>query len=187
MTTAVWVTIVLAGIAVFSVAVKFDLNAFLENRRQEQLARLKAMCPHCILAEEDGNIVIQGLVQSPPSTLQAHCTRCHKVFVGGISEAWGGDSNLEGQPRCAAEGGEAFPTIRKADPAPYARQDVHVQVALADMAYELGVGGLLRLDDFLRLIAHDSIRAAVEDGEGTLWRHQVPHRAESVLELLGAP
>ena len=88
MTTAVWVTIVLAGIAVFSVAIKFDLNAFLENRRKEQFARLKAMCPHCVLEEEDGQIVIEGLVQSPPGTLQAHCTRCHKVFVGGMREAW---------------------------------------------------------------------------------------------------
>ncbi|MYE60902.1 MAG: hypothetical protein F4235_02335 [Candidatus Dadabacteria bacterium] len=88
MTTAFWATLVLAGIAVFSVAIKFDLNAFLENRRREQFARLKAMCPHCVLAEEGGQTVIEGLVISPPGTLQAHCTRCHRVFVGGLEEAW---------------------------------------------------------------------------------------------------
>ena len=88
MTTAFWATLVLAGIAVFSVAIKFDLNAFLENRRKEQFGRLMAMCPHCVLAEQNGRIVVQGLVFSPPGTLQAQCKRCHKVFVGGLEEAW---------------------------------------------------------------------------------------------------
>ena len=108
MTTAFWATLVLAGIAVFSVAIKFDLNAFLENRRKEQLGRLKAMCPHCVLAEEDGQIVVQGLVMSPPGTLQAQCTRCRKVFVGGLEEAWEATRVWRENPRALQKAEERF-------------------------------------------------------------------------------
>ena len=85
---ATWVVIVCVAIAVFSVAIRFDLNAFLENRKRTQFARLQAMCPHCVMEPmEDGRIAVQGLAQSPPGTIQAQCTRCHRVFVGGLDES----------------------------------------------------------------------------------------------------
>ena len=89
MNTISWVAIASAVIAVFSVAIRFDLNRFLENRKSTQFAKVQAMCPHCVLEPtEDGRIAVRGLSQSPPGTLQAQCTRCHRVFVGGLDETW---------------------------------------------------------------------------------------------------
>ena len=100
MPTTVWVVLALAAIAVFSVAIRFDLNAYLENRRQFHFAKVQALCPHCVLEKtEDGQIAVRGLAHSPPGTLQAQCTRCHRVFVGGLDETWEGLKHWQANPQ----------------------------------------------------------------------------------------
>ena len=69
---------------------------------------------------------------------------------------------------------------------PYLSQTDSVQVALGDMAYQLGVTGLLRFDTFLGLIEQGDIAGAVEDARGTAWYGQTTNRAERVIKLLEA-
>ncbi len=77
----------LAAIAVFTVAIKFDLNAYLKERKRLQYVRLQTMCPHAVLErDEDGTMIVRSLVQSPPLTFEAKCNRCHRVFRGGLAE-----------------------------------------------------------------------------------------------------
>lgn len=91
MPAALWIPLALAAIGVFSfgvsVGIKFDLNAYLKDRRDTQYARVQAMCPHAVLdPTEDRRVAVRGLCQKPPMAFQAQCTRCHRVFPGGLDE-----------------------------------------------------------------------------------------------------
>lgn len=66
---------------------------------------------------------------------------------------------------------------------PYASAPDSVRVALGDMAYQLGVDGLLEFRRMLRLVAADSLDAAAEDALGTLWARQTPVRAQTAARL----
>ena len=66
---------------------------------------------------------------------------------------------------------------------PFEGRPDSVKVALADMGYQLGVAGLLRFDTFLRLVAADSLEAAIEDDQHTAWAAQTPARAANVARL----
>ena len=66
---------------------------------------------------------------------------------------------------------------------PFAGRPDSVKVALADMGYQLGVMGLLRFTTFLRLVAADSLEAAIEDDQHTAWAAQTPARAANVARL----
>ena len=59
------------------------------------------------------------------------------------------------------------------------RQDV-----FADMAFNLGVHGLLEFNTFLGLIKAGNYEAAADDLAGTLWAKQVGHRAARIAEQL---
>lgn len=58
------------------------------------------------------------------------------------------------------------------------------QRALANMADNLGVSGLLKFDTFLDLMQHGNYVAAAEDLAGTLWAKQVGARAFRLQVLI---
>ena len=62
---------------------------------------------------------------------------------------------------------------------PYADQPFGVQVALVDLAYELGPAGLARFDAMLGFLEARDYEAAARDVLGTLLDRQAPARAEA--------
>ena len=68
---------------------------------------------------------------------------------------------------------------------PFNSRPFNVRLAVADMEYELGLTGALEFRTFLRLLAADSLEAAVADARRSLWARQAPNRAASILSLLG--
>ena len=66
---------------------------------------------------------------------------------------------------------------------PYYDQPFRVQVALADMAYQLD-HRLLEFTTMLALIERGDYAAAADDALGTAWAREVPGRARSVTALI---
>jgi len=60
----------------------------------------------------------------------------------------------------------------------------NVQVALADMAYQLGVNGLISFKQFLSLIKQGNYKDASKDLDQTLWAKQTPNRVKAIQTLL---
>ena len=67
---------------------------------------------------------------------------------------------------------------------PFSGQPDAVQTILVEMAFQLGVGGVLSFTTFLSLVANRQYAAAAQDGRGTAWYHQTPSRAEILLSQL---
>jgi lysozyme len=63
----------------------------------------------------------------------------------------------------------------------------YAKIALIDMAYNLGVEGLLGLDNFIKLLSENAISAAVDDLRATKWAKQVGARAQRDIALLETP
>ena len=59
-----------------------------------------------------------------------------------------------------------------------------VQQALVEMAYQLGVGGLLRFKKMLAAIEARDFQTAADEGMDSLWARQTPNRAEKVTGLI---
>lgn len=59
------------------------------------------------------------------------------------------------------------------------REDV-----LVDMAFNLGIHGLLEFDTFLLLVKEGSYSHAALDMMGTAWAHQVGHRADRLSQQM---
>lgn len=60
----------------------------------------------------------------------------------------------------------------------------NVQRALANMAYQLGVAGLLKFTTTLRLIEQKRYNEAADQALRSLWARQTPNRAKRVTDLL---
>jgi lysozyme len=60
----------------------------------------------------------------------------------------------------------------------------HVQRALANMAYQMGVPGLLRFKTTLSLVEQKRYNEAATQAMTSLWAKQTPKRAERVTDLL---
>lgn len=59
-----------------------------------------------------------------------------------------------------------------------------VQTALADMAYNLGVNGLLKFTTFLEMIKHGNYSGAADDLQTSRWAKQVKTRAARIEGLI---
>lgn len=66
---------------------------------------------------------------------------------------------------------------------PYDRQPMEVQSALLDMAYQLGVVGVLKFHATLRALEAGDYRLAAHGVRSSAWNHQTPRRAERVAEV----
>lgn len=63
-------------------------------------------------------------------------------------------------------------------------QPEHVQRALANMAYQMGVDGLLGFKNTLALIQAGKYDQAADNAMKSLWARQTPNRAKKVTDLL---
>lgn len=59
-----------------------------------------------------------------------------------------------------------------------------VQIAICDMAYNLGVPGLLKFTTFLSMIKTGNFAVASDDLKSTLWAKQVGARADKIESLI---
>jgi lysozyme len=66
----------------------------------------------------------------------------------------------------------------------YAALDDVRQRVLAEMAYNLGVPGLLQWPIFLSQVQRGEYRAAAENMKSTLWAHQVGSRARELAAMM---
>lgn len=72
----------LIAIVVGAIAITFNLNKYLEWRRERREESLKALCPHTIVRPlESGQFLVESLFNSPPGTLSWHCNQCGLVVL----------------------------------------------------------------------------------------------------------
>ena len=67
---------------------------------------------------------------------------------------------------------------------PFAQQPDRIKLMLLDMAYEMGVAGVLAFHDMLGHIAREDYAAAHRDADLSLWARQVPTREQNVTAVL---
>ena len=77
--------------AVGVMAVRFDLNRWLEQRRESRKDRLRMLCPHVQPTKVNGADGLESLIVSPPGTGGWWCSRCGREFIDGKKE---GEENL---------------------------------------------------------------------------------------------
>ena len=58
------------------------------------------------------------------------------------------------------------------------------QAALLDMAYQLGVAGLLKFTHMLDALRQDQFEEAGKHARDSLWYRQTPQRAERIIRIL---
>jgi len=63
-------------------------------------------------------------------------------------------------------------------------QPDNVQVALADMAFQLGVNGLFKFNTFLSMVKQGNYEGACDDLDSTLWAKQTPNRVKAIKQCL---
>ena len=76
-----------ASLAVSIIAVKFavtfDINRWMENKRNRDEEKLQNLCPHVYIdLQPDGNILIESHFYSPRGTIQYFCRQCGKMTYG---------------------------------------------------------------------------------------------------------
>ena len=65
-----------AAVVVVKFTVTFDLNRFLDGRRERYAQRLINACPHVVVRMAGSQIALQSQMVSPPGTLMHICQRC---------------------------------------------------------------------------------------------------------------
>jgi len=73
------VVITVAVIAVFRFGIRFDVNQYLEARKDRSLRLARLNCTHLDLEACEDGIKVQSLFYSPPGTLDWMCNRCGVV------------------------------------------------------------------------------------------------------------
>ena len=74
-----WLAALIAGAFALRATVRFDLNEWLKSRRERKEEKVRSLCPHAYLAEEEGTIVVHSSFISPSGTLAWQCQRCGAV------------------------------------------------------------------------------------------------------------
>ena len=88
--------VLLSVICIFAIGkwiINFDLNRFLEKRRENQKEKLIMLCTHTEISFlKDGKIIIQPLFVTFPGTTQYQCQRCGRwtseFEINRIREYW---------------------------------------------------------------------------------------------------
>ena len=75
------ISIPLAAVAI-KIGLNFDINKYLETRHERQKEKLRILCPHAELGEENGVTIVIPLPISPPDTSQWICERCGTTAHG---------------------------------------------------------------------------------------------------------
>ena len=58
------------------ISIKFDINRWLERRKQERIERLKALCPHTYFEMSDAGILACSYFRQLAGTIDWQCGRC---------------------------------------------------------------------------------------------------------------
>lgn len=69
-----------ASVVAIKITFSFDFNKFLERKDKRLDQKIKNVCPHVEIKQEDGeHFSIKSLFESPPGTHQWQCQRCGLV------------------------------------------------------------------------------------------------------------
>ena len=58
------------------IAFKFDINRWMEHRREVREKQLRALCPHLEISVDDDKLSGKSLFVSPPGTMAWTCQKC---------------------------------------------------------------------------------------------------------------
>ena len=70
------------SIVAIKIGFNFDINKYLETRRERQKEKLRILCPHAQISKKDGVTIVVPLLISPPGTSQWICERCSTTAHG---------------------------------------------------------------------------------------------------------
>ena len=63
-------------VGVISFTIRFDFNKWLESRRESQISKLRALCPHCCVAMFEGKPGVESFFFTPAMSPYWICRRC---------------------------------------------------------------------------------------------------------------
>ena len=69
----------IVGTITIRLAIKFDLNKFLERRDKKLTSQIQQCCPHLLLNSEEGGFRFESFFYSPPGTITWICKRCNFI------------------------------------------------------------------------------------------------------------
>ena len=72
--------LVVAAIAI-KIALTFDLNRYLEGRREREKERLQVLCPHTEVWISNGKIFVESRFHKPAMTFNCVCGQCGMVVA----------------------------------------------------------------------------------------------------------
>lgn len=75
------IVLIVAIVVSVKVCVSFDLNKWMQQRKQRHLTLAQGLCPHFELIpdEKNGRIIIKPLLASPSGTIKYYCQKCGVV------------------------------------------------------------------------------------------------------------
>lgn len=79
LTWAGWAVAVVAGIFAIRANVRFDINEWLKDRRNQKERNLRMLCPHVRVSDRDGRLNFNSTYVSPPGTLAWQCQMCGNI------------------------------------------------------------------------------------------------------------
>lgn len=88
------ILVIVVSIIAIRISFKFDINRYLENRREIKISQLKNICPHTRIVDVKGNqIELESLFSSPMGTPKWICSQCglivnHEDDVNRITERY---------------------------------------------------------------------------------------------------
>ena len=69
------------SIVAIKIGFNFDINKYLETRRERQKEQLRILCPHVEVSEANGGLLFTPTTISPPGTHQWICEKCGLVVT----------------------------------------------------------------------------------------------------------
>ena len=83
-----WLVAIVASLFLIRGTVRFDVNKWLENRREQKLDNIRALCPHMRVSFDGDRIMLNSTFVSPPGTTAWQCQVCGIItHDGGAVEA----------------------------------------------------------------------------------------------------
>ncbi len=74
-----WVLAFVATVFAIRATVRFDLNEWLNERRNQKKEQLRSLCPHVHGTYHEGQPAVRSTFISPPGTTAYQCQDCHYV------------------------------------------------------------------------------------------------------------
>jgi hypothetical protein len=68
--------VVVLGVIGIRIGFQFDVNKFLEGRKESYIAKSRNACTHMQVVKVEDRYAFQSLMVSPPGTIAWHCQRC---------------------------------------------------------------------------------------------------------------